>query len=150
VPALGEWYLVGRDRAGRGFLASWRAETGAIQRWQLESAPLYATASDANGMVFAAGAGGFAFRKKEAHPVLERVFSHRDITAMAADPAGSVWAATTGRILHRPPLVGPADWSPVWSDHAHTGRFISVAALAGMIMAAADDGSIVVGHQGLG
>ncbi|MEJ7728006.1 MAG: serine/threonine-protein kinase [Polyangiaceae bacterium] len=147
---LGEWYLVGRDRAGRGLFASWQAETGAIHRWPVESAPLYAAASGAEGTVFAAGAGGFAFRKKEAHPVLERVFSHRDITAMAADPAGSVWAATTGRILHRPPLVGPADWSPVWSDHAHTGRFISVAALAGMILAAADDGSIVVGHQGLG
>lgn len=147
---LGEWYLVGRDRAGRGLVASWQAESGALHRWPVESAPLLAAVSDASGAVFAAGAGGFAFRKKEAHPVLERVFSHRDITAMAADPAGSVWAAATGRILHRPPLAGPADWSPVWSDHAHSGRFVSIAALAGMVMAADGDGSIVVGHQGLG
>lgn len=145
---VGAWHLVGADAGGHGVFATWRADTGAIERWPIESAPLMAAVTDATGTTFAVGAGGYAFRKREGHPALERVFSHRDLSCVAVDPAGGLWAAAVGRILRRAPiLVG--DWSPVWSDNAWTTRFVSIAALAGLVMAAAEDGSIVVGHQGL-
>jgi len=145
---IGEWYVTGRDAADQGVLASYRAETGAVHRWPVESAPLLAAVTDSTGTVFAVGAGGYAFRKADGHPALERVFSHRDMTVVAVDPANGLWAASVGRILHRPP-VPAADWAPVWSDKEWSSRFVSIAALAGMIMAASEDGAIVVGHQGL-
>jgi len=145
---IGEWYVTGRDAADQGVLASYRAETGAVHRWPVESAPLLAAVTDSTGTVFAVGAGGYAFRKADGHPALERVFSHRDMTVVAVDPANGLWAASVGRILHRPP-VPAADWAPLWSDKEWSSRFVSIAALAGMIMAASEDGAIVVGHQGL-
>ncbi len=141
------WHLVGHDAQGRGLLFTYRADTGAVTPWPIESAALLAAATDSSGALFAVGAGGFAFRQQGGHPVLERVLSHRPLTAVAVDPADCAWAAAVGRILRRPAGASGGTWSPIWSDATATRPFIGMSALAGLIMAATDDGSIVAGHQ---
>jgi serine/threonine protein kinase len=139
------WWVTGRDAEGRGILATFLADSGTITRWPIESAALFASVTDSMGAAYAVGAGGFAFRQKEGHPVLERVLSHRNLTTASVDPGDGVWAAAVGRIVHRP--HDSVTWSPLWSDRDWTAGFVSIEALSGMVVAAAEDGSLLVGRQ---
>jgi hypothetical protein len=145
--AAGAWHVVGHAD-GRGVLLTCWPATGHVERWPIDSAPLHAAATDPEGVLFAVGAGGFAFRKKEGHPVLERVLTHRALTVAAVDPTGTCWTAATGRIVRRPAAADGATWTPVWSSADWTSPFVSIAALSRMVVCAAEDGLIVVGRQG--
>ena len=145
--APGEWHLVGHTD-GRGEIFSYAVETGRVERWVVESAPLLAAASDLDGTLFAVGAGGFAFRRREGHPALERVLSHRHLTVAAVDPSGACFAAAVGRVLSRPAAPDATTWSPVWSDADHASPFVGLGAFSRMVLCACEDGSVVVGRQG--
>jgi hypothetical protein len=138
--------MVGEDHQGRGCIATWSEPRGRLEYWPIDSAPLRAATIDSRGALYAVGDGGFAFRQEVGHPQLERVLTHRHISAIAVDPAECVWGAALGRIVMRPD-DGSATWRPVWTSAEPQGRFVSLAAFAGMVLAATDDGQVVVGRQ---
>jgi serine/threonine protein kinase len=146
--AAGAWHVVGADEQGRGLLLTYDADRGSLERWPIDSASLHAAATDASGVLYAVGAGGFAFRKAEGHPTLERVLSHRDLTVVTVDPTAGAWAAAVGRVVFRPAGTASSRWSAVWRDDAWASPFVGIYASGERVMAVADDGSIVGGHAG--
>lgn len=141
------WCLVGTDASGAGYFATLHAHTGQVERWPVESAPLLAAGTDSSGTVFAAGQGGFGFRKREGHPILERVLSHRTFTTLDIDASDSVWTAAVGRVLRRPAGLDIPVWTPLWSDATWSSRFVALAAYPGFVVAASEDGAVLVGRQ---
>jgi serine/threonine protein kinase len=144
----GAWLVSGRDAAGKGWLASYRADRDELTPWPVDCAPLLASAvDDRDRAAYLVGAGGFAFRKAAGHPTLERAQTHRDLTACAVDPAGAAWAVAIGRVLRRPPGRDAGTWSVAWTSTTWSSPFVALGAMPGRVLAASADGGVVTGRQ---
>jgi serine/threonine protein kinase len=143
-----EWHVVGQG-GGHGEIFSCSLEAGRPERWGVESAPLLAAAADREGVLYAVGDGGFGYRRQRGgHPVLERVLSHRSLTAVAVDPSGACFAGAVGRILMRPAASDASTWAPAWWSGDHASPFVALAAFPRLVLGADEEGTVLVGRQG--
>lgn len=146
---LGRWLAVGENAEGRGVLLRYSALFDSIDRFDVDSAPLHAVLGADGGRFYAVGCGGYAYRRSGSRLELERVMTTRDLGVLGMGPARDVWAAAPGRLLRR--AEGKvAKWEVRWTDPEFRVPFLKLLAESGLLMVAARDGSVLIGHQDIG
>jgi hypothetical protein len=68
-----------------------------------------------------------------------------EVTAVALDPLGRIWAATRGALW-----TYDAGFRSVWTDASFTSPFVGLFADVGRVIAVTSDGAIVHAEQTMG
>jgi serine/threonine protein kinase len=145
--------LIGRATGGGAYLGVYDAATHAVRTFTPPSQrPLLGIATDLEGMAYAVGPGGLALAIRadtdgSATIELEKVTTHRDLSAVTIDPAGIAWAVAQGRVIKRVSVAGaPATWEAVHSFEWLVPA-IGVLAAGGAVFACTVDGAVLEGRD---
>lgn len=141
------WLVAGRAPAG-GFIARYEPLMWNVTRLAAPECRAYlATAARAEiGVAVAVGTQGRTIRIASDGPVVATIPGEPDLSAVAVDPGGGAWAASSGQLwLQRAQKT--TSWNPVWHDASwETVPIVSVYADVGVVTAMTVDGGIVEGH----
>jgi hypothetical protein len=103
-----------------------------------------------DGVAYAVGPGGLALALRSGPEgvtiEIEKVVTHRDLSAVAVDPTGVAWAAARGRLLKRVASYGVASWEAVHS-YEWLVPAIGVNAAGGSVFACTVDGAVLEGRD---
>lgn len=141
------WLISGRSHSGSGFAAIYSPLMLEVERLGADDTEQYSAcaAQPDREMGVVVGARGRVLLVERGELRHLRIPGDPDLTAVALDVTGRVWAAAAGSLwLHDP--TSTTAWSRVWHDDAWVVPFASVMADVGRVIAATIDGAIVEGR----
>jgi hypothetical protein len=150
LPALARvdkerWLVAGRERSGRAFLAYYWPLEWRLERLPADEVRAYLAGASAfeAGMGAVVGAGGRVVRAEGALITRSSVPDGVDLSAMALEETGRLWAASLGKLWMQPPAS--SGWECAWKDARWHVPIVSLYADGRRVLGVAADGGIVEG-----
>ena len=146
-----KWLLVGQDASGKGFAAVYSPLDREVERLPDAGSRAFFAAGgkvEANrGLT--AGTGGAVLAWEGGKATSEPVPGGHDLSAVAVDPFGRGWVASTGRVWRRS-TSSKERWRLQWEDPSMSAAIISILPDIGVLRAIMADGTVVEGTSPLG
>ena len=141
------WLISGRSRAGAGFAAIYSPLMFQVERLAADDTECYMScaAQQDLGIGVVVGSAGKVLLVTEKGLEHLVVPGEPDLTAVAVDVTGRVWAASAGALwLHDATQADP--FTLVWKQDDWNVPFVSIFADVGRVIATAIDGAVVEGR----
>jgi eukaryotic-like serine/threonine-protein kinase len=143
-----EWLVTGRSVAGDGFIAVYSPLLWEVKRLKTRKVRAFvsAAAQPDLGMGVVVGPEGSVVRIVGETVTESTVPGDPDLSAVALDINGRVWAGSAGRLwLQQQESL--SRWTSAWSDSAWQAPFVSIFADVGAVVAMTADGAIIEGRE---
>ncbi len=143
------WLVGGRTPDDAGFVARYRPLMWDVSKVEALAARAYiaADAHAESGVGVVAGSGGCTLRFDGEAMTPSVVPGEPHLSAVALDPFGRCWAASTGKLWLQS-KDRPQDWTLIWSEPGWAVPIVSLSAGAGIVVAMSADGGILEGCIG--